>query len=93
MIMRLLLAEGEETLALDGLERLLASGRGRLAEGQLRDEHPGRGQLPRVEDLRRDEGVVVLQGGAEALRLERGPDDVLEDALCIGMRVSIGAGL
>ncbi len=79
--MRLLLAEGEEPLALDGLERLLARGRGGLAKGQLRNEHPRRGQVPRLKHLRADERVVVLQRRAEALRLERRPHDILQDAL------------
>ena len=77
----LLLAEHLETLALDGLERLLARGRGGLAEYELRDERPRRREVPGGENLGRDERVVVLERRAEALGLERGPDDVLEDAL------------
>lgn len=78
---RSLLAEGLEADALDGLERLLAGGRDGLAEHELGDERPRRGQVPRRVHLRRDERVVVLQRRAEALRLERGPHDVLQDAL------------
>ena len=66
---------------LDGLEGLVARGGGGLAEGHLRDERPALGDVPRRGDLRVDERVVVLQGRAEALVGERGPDDVLEHAL------------
>ena len=78
---RSLLAEGLEADALDGPERLLAGGRDGLAEHELRDERPRLREVPRREHLRRDERVVVLQRRAEALRLERGPNDVLQDAL------------
>ena len=78
---RSLLAEGLEADALDGLERLLAGGRDGLAEHELRDERPRLREVPRREHLRRDERVVVLQRRAEALRLERSPHNVLQDAL------------
>ena len=78
---RSLLAEGLEADALDGLEGLLARGRRRLAEDELRDERPRRGEVPGGEDLGGDKGVVVLERRAETLSLKRSPDDVLEDAL------------
>ena len=85
---RSLLAEHLETLALDGLERLLARGRRRLSERHLGNERPRAGEVPRAEDLRGDEGVVVLERRAKALGLESGPDDVLEDALFATDRIS-----
>ena len=79
---RSLLAEHLETLALDGGERLLAGGRSGLAEGHLRNDLPALRKVPRRENLLGDERAVVLEGGTEALLLERGPNDELEHALC-----------
>lgn len=63
----------EESL-LDRLLGLLASGALGLAEDELGLEGPGLGDLPLLADLLVDEGVVVLEVGAEAFLFEGSPD-------------------
>lgn len=63
------------------LERLLVLGAGvgvgAAAEDELGAQLPLLGDVPLVLDLAVDDGVVVLQVGAEALGLEAGPQGEL----------------
>lgn len=70
---------------LNGLVLLLARLAAGGAKDQLRDEPPVAGDVVRAGDGRVNDGVVVLQGGAEAEGLEAGPDcsDLLADVLLV----------
>lgn len=70
---RLLLAKDLDTL-LNRLLHLLASSSLVATEDQLGDETPVGGDVPVLGDGGVDEGVVVLQVGAEAEGLEACPD-------------------
>lgn len=71
-----LLAVDEQPL-LERLEGLVAGLAGAAAEDELGLEAPLLGDVPVRLDLLVDDGVVVLQVGAEALGLERDPQGVL----------------
>ena len=81
------LETGDPDPVLDGLEQLLAGLAGPAAEDELGVEGPALGQAPLGADLVVDEGVVVLQAGAEALELEGGPGDELLHAEALGGEV------
>lgn len=69
---------------LEGLEVLVARLAGAAAEDELSIELPTLGDLPRFGNLLVDEGVVVLQIGAEALELKGGPGQDLLHAEALG---------
>lgn len=80
--------EGLDTLV-DGDLVLRAGLAGLATEDELGVELPVRGDLPLSGNLLVDQGVVVLEVGADgALGLERGPDDELEH----GVRLRRPAG-
>jgi hypothetical protein len=67
----------KQPLALDLLELLLARLAGTATEDQLAAELPLKGDVPVISSLLVNEGVVVLQVGAEALSLESRPQGEL----------------
>lgn len=71
-------------LLLNGLELLGAGLAGAAADDELRAELPAGGDVPGLGDLGVDQGVVVLEVGAEALDLERAPDGVLQHGAALG---------
>ena len=71
-------------LLLDGLELLGTRLAGTATDDELRAELPASGDAPSLGNLLVNEGVVMLEVGAETLELERGPDGVLQHSAALG---------